>query len=504
MLKILRGGQRWLTALFVAAIGGVFVFFLGLQGPLDARQAGTLVKVGGLEFGVREFERTRAIRAQRMQQELGDQFDAAAFSDTLDQMAAREIVDRALLALEAEELGLHVAKEEIESLVLEDPGFRDEGGQFDESAFADWAQYNFGSQRAFIADRRLALLSFKMLRLLNTQPRVSEGEARQALVHQLERVRIAFVALGGEAADPDSITDEAVSEAVLGRTEELQALYDERSREFNTPEQVRARHILFSIPRDADEAKKAEVRSLAEATLERVRAGEDFAALAEELSQDPGSASEGGDLGFFGRGQMVPPFEEAAFALEAGAISELVESSFGLHIIRTEEKRDAQERAFDDVKQELGRDLLASEQAGVAARALADELTAAIEGGQSLEDAARAKELTLERSAPIGRRADGFVPSLGAAPELLSTAFTLPAGASSPRVFEVGDKLALVQVLERIDADPAEVANGLEGTQAQLLQQKRMTRSGGWINQLREQLVADGVLQVDLEPVRGS
>ena len=504
MLKILRGGQRWLTALFVAAIGGVFVFFLGLQGPLDARQAGTLVKVGDLEFGIPEFERVRGGRTARLREELGDQFDANRFGDTIDQMSARELVDKALLAIEAEKLGLQVGKEEIEALVLEDPGFRDEGGRFDEAAFADWAEYNFGSQRAFIADRRLALLSFKMLRLLNTQPRVSEGEARQALVHQLERVRIATVSLGGDAADPDSIPDDAITEAVEGRTEELQALYDERSREFNTPEQVRARHILFSIPRDADDAKKAEIRGLAEATLERVRAGEDFAALAEELSQDPGSKSEGGDLGFFGRGQMVPPFEEAAFALDAGSISELVETSFGLHIIRTEEKRDAQEQTFDEVKQQLARDLLSAEAAGVKAREVADALQADVEGGQSLEDAARARELTLERSAPIGRRADGFVPGLGAAPELLSTAFTLDSGASSSRVFEVGDKLALVQVLERIDADPGDIEKAIEAKQEELLQQKRELRASAWINQLREQLVADGRLQVDLTPIRGS
>ena len=101
---------------------------------------------------------------------------------------------------------------------------------------------------------------------------------------------------------------------------------------------VRARHILLAWPEQATDEQRDSVRAQAESLLERVHGGADFAELARQYSQDPGSAAQGGDLGFFGRGDMVRPFEEAAFALEPGETSDVVESPYGLHIIRVEEK----------------------------------------------------------------------------------------------------------------------------------------------------------------------
>jgi peptidyl-prolyl cis-trans isomerase C len=101
---------------------------------------------------------------------------------------------------------------------------------------------------------------------------------------------------------------------------------------------VRARHILLQIPQGAAPAQEDSVRALAESLRTRILAGEDFASLAMEYSQDAGSGANGGDLGTFGRGEMVPPFEEAAFSLEVGELSEVVETSFGLHLIQVDER----------------------------------------------------------------------------------------------------------------------------------------------------------------------
>lgn len=102
--------------------------------------------------------------------------------------------------------------------------------------------------------------------------------------------------------------------------------------------QLRARHILLSFPDDATEAQRDSVESLARELRDRIAQGEDFAALAREYSDDPGSGAQGGDLGTFGRGRMVPSFDEAAFALEEGEVSEPVESPYGLHIIQVQER----------------------------------------------------------------------------------------------------------------------------------------------------------------------
>jgi peptidyl-prolyl cis-trans isomerase C len=120
----------------------------------------------------------------------------------------------------------------------------------------------------------------------------------------------------------------------------LKASYDEYVNAQKPQEEVRARHILL---KEEEAAKKA---------LERVKGGEDFAKVATELSADPGSGKEGGDLGFFTKDRMVPEFGEAAFALQPGQISEIVKSQFGFHIIKLEERRNVAPPPFEQVKEQ--------------------------------------------------------------------------------------------------------------------------------------------------------
>ncbi|HLT58560.1 MAG TPA: peptidylprolyl isomerase [Limnochordales bacterium] len=127
-----------------------------------------------------------------------------------------------------------------------------------------------------------------------------------------------------------------VSPQVEVTEDEIRSYFDENRDQFGRPEQVRARHILV------------ESQELAQELRERLLAGEDFAALAQEHSIDRGSAVRGGDLGWFGRGVMVDVFEEAAFALEPGQLSEPVESMFGYHIILVEDRQEAVEAALDE------------------------------------------------------------------------------------------------------------------------------------------------------------
>jgi peptidyl-prolyl cis-trans isomerase D len=213
MLRVLRTGQRWLTAMLIAGIGTVFVVFLGLQGPSRFTAATDIVKVGPLEFGLPEFERVRERREQALQAELGDRYEARAMRETLDNLAARELVESGLLALAAGDLGLHVTAREIERLVLADPGFRDEQGRFDRERFAKYTSYVYGSQKAFLADRRIAMLAGKMWSVLQSQLEVSEGEARDVVKRDLEGVQIAFVTLDAGKGDPPQITAEAIAAA---------------------------------------------------------------------------------------------------------------------------------------------------------------------------------------------------------------------------------------------------------------------------------------------------
>ena len=116
---------------------------------------------------------------------------------------------------------------------------------------------------------------------------------------------------------------------------------------------MRASHILIAVPKGADAAAKAQARAKAEEVLKDVKAGKDFAALAKQHSADPGSAANGGDLGFFQQGQMVGPFNDAAFSLAPGATSELVETDFGFHIIRVAEKKAGRTIPLEEVKPQV-------------------------------------------------------------------------------------------------------------------------------------------------------
>ena len=134
---------------------------------------------------------------------------------------------------------------------------------------------------------------------------------------------------------------------------EAKAFYDQNPTLFDAGERVHASHILLRVPEGAGPDAKKAARAKAEAALARVRKGEDFAAVAREVSEDPGSAPRGGDLGAFAKGQMVPPFEQAAFALPAGQVSGLVESPFGFHIIKVQERLPAGKVPFEPVKGQI-------------------------------------------------------------------------------------------------------------------------------------------------------
>lgn len=136
--------------------------------------------------------------------------------------------------------------------------------------------------------------------------------------------------------------------------DEVRAYYESHPESFEQPEQVRASHILIRIDPQEDRSKRSSARKKIEEIRQKLRKGEDFAAIAREFSQCPSSA-KGGDLGYFRRGQMTKPFEDAAFALRPGEVSDLVETKFGYHLIKVFEKKPETAMAFEDIKEGLGR-----------------------------------------------------------------------------------------------------------------------------------------------------
>ncbi len=132
--------------------------------------------------------------------------------------------------------------------------------------------------------------------------------------------------------------------------EDIRQYYNANIEKFKQKESVRARHILIKVPENADATVREKARKKAEDLLKRVKAGEDFKKLASEYSEDPGSAKKGGDLGYFTRGRMVKPFEDAAFSLKPGEVSGIVKTKFGYHIIKVLDKKPGGVMPLDAVR----------------------------------------------------------------------------------------------------------------------------------------------------------
>jgi peptidyl-prolyl cis-trans isomerase D len=407
-----------------------------------------------------------------------------------------------VLAAEAERVGLRATDDEIRQVVRS--FFRTPEGTIDAAAAREFGERRFGSERRFASEIRDDILMNKLLRLIDAGVEVSDAEVRDALRYQREAVRLALVVLDPErpAADVE-VTEEEVAKMLADQAARVREFYDQHPERYRQPERVRARHVLLRVPPDATEEQTAEIRARAEAALARVQGGEDFAAVAGELSEDPGSKGQGGDLGFFARGQMVPAFEAAAFGLEPGQTSEIVRTDFGFHVIRLEERQAAEERSFDDAAREIAEELVRTDRGRELATAQAAALEEAVRGGKSLVDAARELDLEIQRPDWLTRRPDGFVPGVGASSELLIEAFALTTEEpTSPRVFEVGGKKVMVELLERRGPTAEELAAELPAERERLRDALRAEARNAWLDAARRRFQEEGRLRVDLTPLR--
>ena len=153
------------------------------------------------------------------------------------------------------------------------------------------------------------------------------------------------------------VIEKLIENEIAGKVEvkpdQVEKYYANNSEQFKQPERVRASHILISVAQNADAAGKAQAKEKAQSILKQLKSGKDFATLAREHSQDPGSAAQGGDLGFFQQGQMVGPFNDVAFTLKPGTTSDIVETQFGYHIIKVAEKQPARTVPLEEVRPKL-------------------------------------------------------------------------------------------------------------------------------------------------------
>ena len=224
---------------------------------------------------------------------------------------------------------------------------------------------------------------------------------------------------------------------------DLQTYYNAHQDTYDVKEQVKARHILITSAKDADAKTDAAAKAKAEGILKQIRAGGDFAALAKANSDDPGSKDSGGELGFFTKGKMVPPFEKAAFSLQAGQTSDLVRTDFGYHIINVEQHDLPHLKPLAEVKSEI-LPILEQQKLGLAEQAYANQLAAQAKS-QGIDKTAAAHNLHAITTDYLGK--DGVVAGVSDGTAMLAQAFTTTRDAA-PAAVSTGDGYAVFQVTD--------------------------------------------------------
>jgi len=478
MLKAFRDNLKYLSwVLWLVIIAFILVAFVGLGdlGPGGGASADVAVTVGGKTVSFREFEGAYRRMEDFYRQTYGERFNADfARQLGLHQQVLDTLVADRILLLEADRLELEVTDGQLQNEILNLPVFLAADGAFvGAQDYARILRQNGHTVDSFEAGMRQDLLLDKVRNLVTRNVYVSDSEIEDDYRQRIERAKIRFFkapysTLAGEVifddADLESyyqahqdsfetperriaeylvVDVERVRNSLAVAPDEVQAYYDGHPDEFDQPEQVRARHILLQVnaERSAEEARR-----LLQEAKQRVASGEDFAALAAELSEDPGSKTSGGDLGFFGRGAMVEAFETAAFSTPAGQMTEPVETDFGFHLIEVLEHNPGGVRPFDEVEAGIRRRLLVERSSEAAERKI-DQLLQQLASSELDLAAIAETDDTVTFQATPAFAVDENVPSIGRSTPFASTAFELELGALSEPV-RVTRGWALLRVAE--------------------------------------------------------
>ncbi|AGQ98854.1 peptidylprolyl isomerase [Vibrio parahaemolyticus] len=414
MMDRLREGVNSIAVKIILGLIILSFVFAGVGSYLVNGSNNSAAKVGNTEIPRGEFEMAYQNERNRMQAQLGDYFSQMLADPAYVESFRKSVLDRmindVLLDQQAEALGLRISDAQVRSMILEMPQFQS-NGQFDQEIYQASLRRAGFSPDSFAEYMRRELVREQLLTALQSSEFTLPGEVQSQgkLFTQTRDIRTVTIDLAEFAkkveltdeeiqayykANPDNFTRpeqvkvsyvelsaEALKKQIQVTDEDVKKYYDEHLDKYSSEEQRRVAHILVE---GDDEAK-------AQAILDELNAGADFAAVAQEKSDDFGSSENGGDLGWIERDVMDPAFEEAAFALKnPGDMSGLVKSDFGYHIIKLEELKDAVAKPFDEVAAEIKQELV-DQKAVDQFYELQNELErVAFEYPDSLDDASKA------------------------------------------------------------------------------------------------------------------
>jgi len=452
MRKYRKGLQIGLLIVIAAFVASLFVF--GSSGfDKGGERADAVAKVNGETISRRQYqdrfqgylEMYSRGNQGRLTPELAEQLG-------LPQRVVDELVTEAAGVQRAQAEGLGLSDEEFNAAVHAMREFQD-NGRFSMDRYRRFLQV-----RGVEAERELRryLTLRKVQRLIVSGVRVTDAEVEQAWGLRREEVRTAWALVelqplvtaatagddemaeylkshGDEFKQPERRKVQYVTLVAKDFTPrlsdaEIEKYYTEHIKDFETPRQLMASHVLVRVSETGGSEAEDRAREKIAAVIKRAKAGEDFAKLAREVSEDPGSKDKGGDLGWVSQGMMVPQFEQALFALKKGELSaEPVRTPFGFHAIKVTDAREASRKPMKEVAPQI-RDRLAAEAADRAAKAKADEIRPALQTAKDFSAEARKLGLTPIETTMTKLGRPPAMPGMPATDTLEEAAFGLAVG----------------------------------------------------------------------------
>lgn len=436
MLEAIRErAQGWLAKLILALITVPFALW-GIDSYIQSGGESPLVaKVGEDKITLQEFSQSLKDQQERMRSALGRSFDPAMMDrPEIKRSILDGLINRHLLAIEAKDEGLAVSDSQLAKIIAGIEEFQQDG-KFSQARYEFVLRQQNMTPAVFesrlrqdmltqtVADglSRTAFLprtvTDNLIRLGEQQREVSvatigvddflpqvkiEPAAAKAYYDQhqndfrvAEQVRVEYVVLSADTLLPKMSVNE----------DEIKKYYDEHAAQYQQPEERQASHILIAVPPGAGAAEKDAAREKASQVLKQVKQSPaSFAQLAKQYSQDPGSAGQGGDLGYFTRNAMVKPFEDAVFKMAVGEVSDLVQTEFGFHIIKLAAiKSSKTTRPLAEVKDEISTELKKQKAAKKFVESAETFSNTVYEQPDSLKPAVQALGLTLQTSPWISK-----------------------------------------------------------------------------------------------------
>lgn len=496
--------KQLVSIFFIIAIAVVFAlnFGPGSQGcgvrPSDASVT-VAATVNQKDISVLEFNQRYTQQLNMFRQQGNPLPDNLARQFGIPRQVLETLVDGELMGQAALEYGVNGSDEEVQDTILQGQDFQKDGvfnlAQY-QLALRDYYRKTPGE---FEANIRRQLAAQKLLEIVQSGAHVSEEELKLRFEKDGNKAAMTFVRfLPSMFASQVALSPEELSTWAQGHAEEVKAAYEKNKVLYNQPEQVRARHILVKSAPGATDPQKQDAKARAEGLHKKiVEERADFAELARQFSEDTGSKASGGDLGFNAAGAWVPEFSRAAFALAPGGVSDVVQSQFGFHVIKVEEKRPPQVKELKDVEQEIARTLLTKERSAALARAAAEGALAKAKAGETFSALYPASEQAggmpsfQVPTAPEAVESGDFtaetlsLPRLGAAPELTTAALATDAPALLDRVFPSGDGFVVAQVTARSRPTPEKFAEAKDALRSEILRARRVELRDSYMKALR-------------------